>query len=220
MAYWKLLVPILIMNLALQQYANAQDWPNLKRYQAANEQLKDSTVKVVYMGDSITDFWMQYSPEFFTKGFVDRGINAQTTPQMLLRFRQDVIDLKPKAVVILAGTNDIAGLSGPSTLKMIEDNIQSMAELGKIHKIKVILCSLLPVTNAHGGRPADKIAALNNWIKDYAKSNHFTYVDYYSAMVDNQMNFKEAYNRDGLHPNKAGYSIMEELVQNAIKKSI
>jgi len=212
------LLIIVAFSTGFSKSVKAQDWAQLKRYQAANEKLKDSTVNVVYIGDSITDFWQQYSPGFFTNGYVDRGINAQTTPQMLLRFRQDVINLKPEAVVILAGTNDIAGLTGSLTLEMIEDNIMTMTELAKLHKIKVILCSLLPVTNGRGGRPADKIIALNHWLKDYAKSSRISYVDYYAALVDDQQNFKAEYNRDGLHPNKAGYTVMEDMVQTVIRK--
>jgi len=204
--------------------ASAQDWPNLKRYRAANEKLKDSTTQVVYMGDSITDFWLDADPGFFKQNhYANRGISGQTSPQMLLRFRQDVIALKPKAVVILCGTNDIAGNTGPMTPEMTEDNIRSMTELAKANKIKVILCSVLPAN--HFGwkpnlQPADSIIALNTWVKTYAKEKHFGYVDYYSALVDEQKGFKTAYSQDGVHPNAAGYAVMEPLVQKAIKKEL
>jgi len=207
------------LSLFLAQNVFAQDWPNLKRYYDANRAQNDNTVKAVFMGDSITDFWMRYSADFFKDNdYVDRGINGQTSPQMLLRFQQDVVSLKPKAVVILAGTNDLASLTGPSTLEMIEDNIRSMTELSKAHRIRVILCSLLPVTNGKGGRTPDKILAVNAWLKDYAQKSNCYYLNYYAAIVDNQNNFRAEYTYDGLHPNKAGYQVMEELVEALIKK--
>ena len=200
--------------------SRAQDWPNLKRYQAANDTAKN--VQVVYLGDSITDFWLRNSPAFFTDNkYADRGISGQVSPQMLLRFRQDVIALKPKSVVILCGTNDIAGNTGPSTLEMIEDNIRSMCELAKANKIKVVLCSVLPA-NKFGWKPslqpADSIIALNTWIKKYSKEKHLGYADYYSAMVDEQKGLKKELSKDGVHPNKEGYTIMEEIVQPIIKR--
>jgi lysophospholipase L1-like esterase len=205
-------------------FVNAQDWPNLKRYQAANEKLKDSMVNVVYMGDSITDFWLNNDSTFFkTNHYVDRGISAQTSPQMLLRFRQDVVELHPKAVVILCGTNDIAGNTGPMTLEMIEDNIQSMADLAKANKIKVILCSVLPSNHFSwkpNVQPADAIIALNTWINAYAKKKHFVYTDYYGALVDDRKGLKKEYSQDGVHPNKAGYAVMEPLAQAGIKKAL
>jgi lysophospholipase L1-like esterase len=193
--------------------ANAQDWPNLGRYHEDNEHLKIGGTKTnaVFMGNSITDFWIEASPEFFNKnGFVDRGISGQTSPQMLLRFRADVIDLHPKVVLVLAGTNDIAGNTGPMTLKMIEDNIVSMAELAKVNSIKVILCSVLP-TSDFQNRPPEKIDSLNDWIKKYSSKNNVSYLDYYSSFVDGNKGMKTEYTRDGLHPNKLGYKIMESL---------
>jgi len=200
----------------------AQDWPNLERYRGVNKKLKDSVVDVVYIGDSITDFWVNKDSTFFKNNhYMDRGISGQTSPQMLLRFRQDVIDLHPKSVVILCGTNDIAGNTGPMTLEMSEDNIRSMAELAKINKIKVILCSVLPST--HFGwspdvQPADSIVKLNAWIKAYAKANHYGYVDYWDAMSDDNKGLKKELSKDGVHPNLDGYKVMEPLVQAAIKK--
>jgi lysophospholipase L1-like esterase len=215
----QIVILLIVLSAALSGYA--QDWPNLKRYQAANEKLKDSTITAVFIVDSITDFWLYNDSTFFrTYHYADRGISAQTSPQMLLRFRQDVIGLHPKAVVILCGTNDLSGNTGPMTLEMTEDNIQSMAELAKVHRIKVILCAVMPVTDAKGGRPADQIIALNAWIKAYAGQNHFRYVDYYSSMVDAHLNLKEEYTKDGLHPNKDGYWVMENLVQVAITKAL
>src|SRR6266700_2296152 len=170
-----------------------QDWPNLARYRDA-----DATVaappageaRVVFMGDSITDMWPEPRfGEFFPgKPYINRGISGQTTPQMLIRFRPDVIALHPKVVVILAGTNDIAGNTGPSTLEMIEDNLMSMADLAKANGIKVVLSSVMPVCDyirpQTERRPPEKIIALNNWIKDYAPRNEFVYLDYYSSILD------------------------------------
>lgn len=216
-----------LLMLLASSLAKAQDWPNLNHYHIANEKLKhDSSghVKVVYMGDSITDFWLGASPTFFTQNnYIDRGISGQTSPQMLLRFRADVLELKPKAVVLLCGINDIAGNTGPSTLEMIEGNITSMAELAKANKIKMILCSVLPANRFAWEpelQPADSVINLNNWIKDYAKTKHLSYVDYYPAMVNEQKGLKKEYSKDGVHPNKAGYDVMEKLVQAVIKKTL
>ncbi len=176
------------------------------------------------MGNSITDAWINVSPGFFEgKDYVDRGISGQTTPQMLIRFRPDVIDLDPSLVLILAGTNDIAGNTGPSTLEMIEGNIASMAELARANNIKVILCSVLPAFDypwKPGLEPAEKIVELNKWIKKYAKKNKFTYLDYYSSLVDNRGGMKEEYSRDGVHPNKEGYAVMEAIAEKAIQKAL
>jgi len=200
-----------------------QDWPYLKKYQKENSKLPDLTSgqnRIVFMGDSITEFWSALCPEFFAeKPYINRGISGQTSPQMLVRFRADVIALKPKIVVILAGANDIAGNTGPSTLEMITDNIFSMAELAKAHQIKVILCSVLPAYDFHwkpGSFPAEKIIQLNKMIKEYADANEILYLDYYSALVDERKGLKAAYADDGVHPNKAGYEVMGPLVEKAI----
>ncbi len=203
------------------------DWPNFARYREANTKLglpAENEARVVFMGNSITDGWIRISPEFFDgKPYVDRGISGQTTPQMLVRFRSDVINLKPKVVLILGGTNDIAGNTGPSTLEMIEGNLASMAELGEANGIKVILCSVLPVYDypwKPGLQPAEKIITLNKWMKNYAESHGFIYLDYFSSMVDERKGMKAEYSKDGVHPNKDGYKVMEILAEKAINKSL
>lgn len=220
---YSLLSLLLFMSAGLQ----AQDWPNLARYQADNAKLQTAgkvNDRVVFIGNSITEGWMQKRPEFFkSNGYVNRGIGGQTTPQILLRFRQDVIDLHPKAVVILAGINDIAGNTGPSTLKMIGDNLASMAELAKASHIKVILCSVLPAYDfpwAPGKQPAEKVVALNDWIKKYASENGHAYVDYFSAMADEKFALRESLAYDGIHPTETGYQVMEPLVKRAILNAL
>ncbi len=208
----------------------AQDWPNLKRYQEENAKLGLSSAnehRVVFMGNSITEGWKEKDSAFFeSHSYIDRGISGQTTPQMLLRFRQDVIDLKPAVVLILAGTNDIAGNTGPSTLKMIEDNIASMAELAHANNIAVILCSVLPAYDYpwHPGlEPAEKIVTLNKWIKEYAATHHCLYLDYFTSLTDEKHGMKKEYSSDGVHPNFAGYKIMEpiavKMIDTALRKS-
>jgi lysophospholipase L1-like esterase len=202
-----------------------QDWPALSRYASDNARLATrgaNETRVVFMGDSITDAWIKRSPKFFSDnpGYIDRGISGQTTPQMLIRFRPDVIALNPKAVVILAGTNDIAGNTGPMTLEMIEDNYASMAELAKAHGIKVFFSSVMPVCDyirpQTDKRPPAKIIALNEWLKAYCAKNQHVYVDYYSAMLDGQGMLKKEITLDGLHPNEAGYALIEPIIQNAL----
>ena len=201
------------------------DWPNLGHYREANAKLKPPAAnenRVVFMGNSITEGWIETSPEFFEgKPYIDRGISGQTTPQMLIRFRPDVIDLKPKVVVLLCGVNDIAQNTGPSTLEMIEGNIASMAELAQVNGIKVILCSVLPAYDfpwKPGLEPAEKIITLNKWIKEYASKNGFIYLDYFSSMADERNGLPAIYSEDGVHPNKAGYKVMEGLVEEAIAR--
>jgi len=200
-----------------------QDWPYLNKYKKENAVIDATQTRenrIVFMGDSITEFWSNVQPEFFhEKSYINRGISGQTSPQMLLRFRADVIDLKPAVVVILAGGNDIAGNTGTSTLKMIQNNIFSMVELAQAHHIKIILCSVLPANYFYWKpkeKPADTIVALNKSIESYAKANDIPYVDYYSAMVDDQKGLPLAYSEDGVHPNKAGYQLMEPIVEQII----
>jgi lysophospholipase L1-like esterase len=203
--------------------AEAQDWPNLQRYKNDNKTLGvpiEGEKRVVFMGNSITEGWFKMDPDFFKgKSYVGRGISGQTTPQMLVRFRQDVIDLKPFAVVILAGTNDIAGNTGPATLEEIFGNIASMAELAAGNQIKVILSSILPVFDypwKPGLQPAEKIFTLNKMLREYAAKNGHIYLDYFSAMADDRKGLKKELGDDGVHPNMAGYKIMEPLVEKAI----
>jgi lysophospholipase L1-like esterase len=214
---------LILLLMIFPAFSQAQDWPNLARYKNENEKIglpATNENRVVFMGNSITEAWGQISPEFFSgKPYVNRGISGQTTPQMLIRFRPDVIALKPKVVVILGGTNDIAGNTGPSSLEMIEDNIASMAVLAKAANIKVVLSSVLPVYDypwAPGQKPAEKIATLNQWIKSYAIGNGCIYLDYYSAMVDDRKGMKAEFSQDGVHPNAAGYKVMAGLVEKAI----
>ncbi|MBX7108684.1 MAG: SGNH/GDSL hydrolase family protein [Chitinophagales bacterium] len=203
------------------------DWANLEKYAAANAIMKPPAAKeqrIVFMGNSITEGWLNIDSSFFTgKPYVDRGISGQTTPQMLVRFRQDVVDLKPAAVVILAGTNDIAENTGPVTLDFIFGNIVSMAQLAKANHIRVILCAVLPVYDYpwhQGLEPAQKIRDLNVMIRSYCTQQHIVYVDYYSAMADERGGLDKKYSDDGVHPTLAGYRVMEPLVEKAIKVTL
>jgi lysophospholipase L1-like esterase len=203
------------------------DWANLQKYREANAKLSapmKNENRVVFLGNSITEGWAPHFAAMFPgKPYIGRGISGQTTPQMLVRFRQDVIDLKPRVVVILAGTNDIAGNTGPSTLEMIEDNIASMAELAKSNGIRVVLSSVLPVWDypwTPGLEPAPKIIALNKWIKDYARAHGAVYLDYHSAMADARGGMRSELASDGVHPNEAGYRLMAPLAEQAIQKAL
>ena len=181
--------------------------------------------RVVFMGDSITEAWKIEGPESYFPGkpYINRGISGQTTPQMLVRFRQDAIALKPSAVVILAGINDIAGNTGPETLEQIEDNLTSMADLATANDIRVVLCSVTPAFDfpwRPGMAPAAKVAALNAWIKGYAAEKGYVYVDYYSAMKDDRGGLPATLSRDGVHPLPAGYAIMAPLVEVGIARAL
>jgi lysophospholipase L1-like esterase len=203
------------------------DWANTARFKDENAKLappSSNENRVVFMGNSITEGWIRTCPEYFAgKPYVNRGISGQTTPQMLVRFRPDVINLKPTVVVILAGTNDIAGNTGPSTLEMILDNLISMAELAKANNIKVVMSSVLPAFDypwKPGMEPAPKIVKLNEMIKKYAEKNNIVYLDYFSAMADERNGLKKELSGDGVHPNLAGYKIMEPLAEAAIKMAL
>jgi lysophospholipase L1-like esterase len=218
---------LLFTFLITAEFSYAQDWANTSRFKEANEKLAPPAKgenRVVFMGNSITEGWINTCPEFFAgKPYVNRGISGQTTPQMLVRFRPDVINLKPKVVVILAGTNDIAGNTGPSTLEMIMDNLISMTELAKANHIKVVLSSVLPAFDypwKPGLEPAGKIMKLNEMIKEYAEKNKLVYLDYFSAMADERKGLSKELSGDGVHPNKAGYKMMEPLAEEAIIKAL
>ncbi len=220
---------------AERMQSRLNDWPALARYRDDNAKLQPpakNEARVVFMGDSITDGWDNPGNGGFFPGkpYVDRGISGQTTPQMLLRFRPDVLALQPKVVLILAGTNDIAGNTGPMTLEQIEGNLTSMAELARANGIHVVLSSLLPVSdyemrdgkpiNQTTRRPPEKIKALNEWMKKYTSDNHMTYLDYFAAMVDEKGFLKDELSNDGLHPNAKGYEVMNPLAERAIAAAL
>ena len=228
-----------------------QDWDQIGRYHAANVELRKQAAdpkRVVFMGDSITDFW-RLTDSFPDKPYVNRGIGGQTTSQMVVRMYPDVVDLKPAAVVILAGTNDIARNTGPETAEMVEDNLMAMTDLAQRNGIKVVLCSIIPVSDypflasqqpsaqagrggpGAGGRgmarlrmtdqhPPEQILKLNAWIKGYAAKVGAVYADYFSALVDDKGWLKDGISADGLHPNTDGYKIMAPIVNAALAKAL
>jgi len=227
MNYRKLLLVVLALFMTSSIEMMSQDWANLARYREENTKLglpHTCDTRVVFMGNSITEGWIKQVPHFFANGmYINRGISGQTTPQMLVRFRQDVIHLYPKVVVILAGINDIAGNTGPSTLEMIEDNLYSMSELAQVHGIQVVLCSVLPALDfpwRPGMEPALKVVDLNKRIKEYARTHGVIYCDYFSAMADENNGLPKKLSEDGVHPNKAGYAIMAPLVEKAIAQAL
>jgi lysophospholipase L1-like esterase len=203
----------------------ARAWASSDRYQSANAELiakQPSESRVVFFGDSITDAW-NLEESFAGKGYINRGIGGQATPQMLLRFRQDVVGLEPRVVVILAGTNDVAENTGPETLEDIEGNLASMVEIAEANQIHVVLSSILPVAAYPWHkeiRPVDKIVALNTWMKSFAAGRGLVYLDYYSALVDDHHGMKAAFSEDGVHPDKAGYAVMQPLAERAIKEAL
>jgi lysophospholipase L1-like esterase len=203
----------------------AQDWANLAKYETQNNHLppkQSGEKRIVLMGDSITEFWSQIQPEFFANtSYINRGISGQTTPQMLIRFRPDVLDLHPDVVVILAGVNDIAGNTGPTTNDAIFGNIISMVELAKANAIKVILCSVLPANNFYwrpNEKAAETIIQLNQLIQSYAKEHDIPYVDYHSAMADAKNGLPKEFSEDSVHPNLKGYQTMQPLLEKAVQK--
>jgi len=229
----KHLLLIIFLSPIINQKIHAQDWnefANTAYYSKANLELKlhsENKNRVVFMGNSITEGWVNIRPEFFNnRDYVNRGIGGQTTPQMLLRFREDVINLNPSVVIILAGTNDIAGNSGYISLESIIDNIKSMSEIANANGIKVIISSILPAIDypwKPGLDPAPKIIKINKALKAYSKKNNFIYLDYFSAMVDDKGGLKVpefTAASDLVHPNEKGYEVMEKLVEIAIKKAL
>ena len=200
-----------------------QDWPWLGRYRGANAALSPRAApRIVFMGDSITQGWIDKVPGFFTAGRIDRGIGGQTTPQMLLRFRQDVIALKPAIVQIMGGTNDIAGNTGPMTPEETQANIRSMTELAQAHGIRVILASIPPAAKfpwRPGLATAPRIAAMNAWLKRYAASVGATYADYWTALHDGDA-LRASWTYDGVHPNEAGYAVMAPVAERAIRTAL
>lgn len=225
-----LIIFLQLLNLNSQEVyiqggGTLDDWANLKKYKNENEELIKNNQRdaVVFMGNSITEGWSYFSPDFFIENqFINRGIGGQTTPQMLIRFKPDVVSLKPKSVVILAGINDIAGNTGPMKIKNIADNIFSMAEIAKANKIKVYICSVLPAKDfpwSPGLNPSKKVIKLNKMLIDYCYKNNIKYVDYYSKMNDGKGGLKvpEYTSKDDLvHPNKRGYSVMESVILDAL----
>ena len=214
-------------DIYIQGGGNLADWAHLKKFEKQNEKLKriDESNRVVFMGNSITEGWSNFDKDFFINNpFVNRGISGQTTPQMLIRFRPDVVNLNPKAVVILAGINDIAGNTGPMSLENIAENIISMAEIAKANNIKVYICSTLPAIDfpwSPGLEPGPKVIKLNSILKNYCDQNNITYIDYFTSMADDKGGLKvpEYTSADDLvHPNLAGYKVMEKIILSALKQ--
>jgi lysophospholipase L1-like esterase len=204
-------------------YVKQNDWPWLCRYQAANAELaKAAPPKVVFMGDSITEGWIRLDPGLFASGTVGRGISGQTSPQMLLRFRQDVISLRPRIVHIMAGTNDVAGNSGPTSAEAFKDNIRAMVDIAGANGIAVILGSIPPAARFNWApelQPGPQIAALNSWLKDFAHEKGAVYADYHTALGEADGALRQAFSADGVHPNAAGYAAMRPIADQAIKQA-
>jgi lysophospholipase L1-like esterase len=207
-----------------QVLRSIEDFGGLNAYAAENAALPAAPAnRVVFLGDSITEFWGQKSPFFPGEPYLNRGIAGQTTAQMLIRFRQDVIDLEPAAVIIQGGLADIAGFAGPSSLVQIENNLRSMAELASFHHISPILVGEPPAADypgRTGPEPVTQIVALNEWVARYCASSHFTFLDYYSALVGTNGQMKEGVSDDGVHPNEKGYAILKPLAEKAIADAL
>jgi lysophospholipase L1-like esterase len=227
---WLLSLTLFSLNgqeVYIQGGGTLEDWANLSKYRASNVQIAnlEDPNRIVFMGNSITEGWLYHHPEFFeNKSYINRGIGGQTTPQMLIRFKPDVVNLNPKAVVLLAGINDIAGNTGPMTLENIFENIASMAEIATAHNIQVVLCAVLPAKDfpwRPGLEPAPKVKQLNEYLKKYCAEKGHIYVDYYSALEDGEGGLKVpdyTTATDLVHPNRAGYLVMETLLEQAFKK--
>lgn len=215
------------IRLHIEDIAKETDWANNNYYKEANLKLKAYSAdkkRVVFMGDSITENWGILKPEFFSQTkFINRGISGQTSPQMLIRFRSDAIELEPSIIIILAGTNDIAGNTGPTTIKMISNNIISMSELAISHNIKVIISSVLPIYSYNWSdvkEPNKKVIDLNKILYDYATKKNLPFLDYYSSMVDNRPGLKKEFSDDEVHPNKVAYEVMSDLALKAIRTTL
>ena len=215
------------IRLHIEDIAKETDWANNNYYEEANLKLKAYSAdkkRVVFMGDSITENWGLLKPEFFSQTkFINRGISGQTSPQMLIRFRSDAIELEPSIIIILAGTNDIAGNTGPTTIKMISNNIISMSELALSHNIKVIISSVLPIYSYNWSdvkEPNKKMIDLNKILYDYATKKNLPFLDYYSSMVDNRPGLKKEFSDDEVHPNKVAYEVMSDLALKAIRTTL
>jgi len=224
--FFFLLISLYAFTATAQNPQSPTDWANLGKYSTENKKLMPLTKhekRIVFMGNSITESW-QYADDFFsTNGYINRGISGQTTPQMLVRFRPDVIELQPSVVVIMAGINDIAENTGPIALEDVFGNIVSMTELAHAHHIKVVLSSVLPAIDFDwrpGLHPAEKIIKLNAMIQSYCATNHIVYLDYYSKMVDENKEMDKRFTADGVHPNLEGYKVMEPLVMEGIKRAL
>lgn len=216
---------LILLFIGMAEKLTAQDWANLAKYETENSQLpfkQSGEKRIVLMGDSITEFWSQIQPAFFTNtSYINRGISGQTTPQMLIRFRPDVLQLHPDVVVILAGVNDIAGNTGPASNEQIFGNIISMVELAKANGIKVILCSVLPANNFYwrpNNKAAQTIIQLNQMIQLYAEENNIPYVDYHTSLTDSKNGLPIEFSEDGVHPNLNGYQTMQPLLEKAVQK--
>ena len=219
------IVIVFQFTMTIAQDPNPMDWPNFKQFEQLNTKLtkmKKNKNRVVFMGNSITIGWLQTNPNFFKdKDYVNRGISGQTTPQMLVRFRADVVDINADVVVILAGTNDIAGNTGPITLKMIANNLKSMTEIAQANGIKVILCSVLPAYDypwSPGKKPNIKIPKLNSMIEDFAKESGAFYLDYFKALNEGNNGIIKEYSYDGVHLTAKGYHLLEPMLEKALEK--
>ena len=219
------IVIVFQFTMTIAQDPNPMDWPNFKQFEELNTNLpkmKKNKNRVVFMGNSITIGWLQTNPNFFRdKDYVNRGISGQTTPQMLVRFRADVVDINADVVVILAGTNDIAGNTGPVTLKMIANNLKSMTEIAQANGIKVILCSVLPAYDypwSPGKQPNIKIPKLNSMIEDFAKKSGAFYLDYFKVLNDGNNGIIKEYSNDGVHLTTKGYHVLEQMLEKALDK--
>jgi lysophospholipase L1-like esterase len=206
--------------------AEDADWAQLKQYRDENQRLRPPSAtrpRVVFLGDSLTQSWDLTGLGLDEVELLNRGISGQTTPQMLVRFRQDVVSLKPAVVHILAGTNDLAGNTGPTTLEAIEANLSSMVEIAEANHIRIVLASVLPALDypwRRGLQPAPRIVALNDWIRSFAGQHKLVYADYYSVLVDSQGGFKSELADDGVHPNRAGYAAMDPIARQAVRRAV